>query len=97
MALKLEPHDSAEFFQTPEAQDELLADAIESGDAKYLAHALGVIARARGMSAVQKEAGVNRQALYKALSSDGNPSLETIMKVLKALNLRMTIAHAEPA
>ena len=64
--MKILPFDPADYLDTPEAQEELLADAVESGDAKYLALALGTIARARGMSKVSQEAGVTREALYRA-------------------------------
>lgn len=91
MAIELTRFDAAEHLTDPEDQAELIADAIESGDAGYVAHALGVIARARGMSEVAREVGVNRQALYRALSKDGNPTLETMLRVMKALHLRMKI------
>ena len=57
-----EPFDPARFLASPEAQEELLNDALASGDAGYVAQALGVIARARGMSEVAREAGVTREA-----------------------------------
>jgi probable addiction module antidote protein len=94
MPVELIDYDSAEHFRDPEDQAELLRDAIAQGDAGYLAHALGIIARARGMSAIADETGVKRQALYRTLSTDGNPTLETLLKVLKALDLQMTIAPA---
>ena len=72
MALKTTPFDAAEYFDDAESQAELLADAFETGDATYIAHALGVIARARGMTAVAKDAGVTREALYKALGGGWN-------------------------
>jgi probable addiction module antidote protein len=85
------PYDSAAGFTDPAAQAELLADAIAEGDAAYLAHALGIIARARGMVEVQRATGLNRQALYRGLSADGNPTLDTVLKVVKALGLKLTI------
>lgn len=91
MSIELSRFDAAEHLTDPEDQAELLADAISSGDAGYVAHALGVVARARGMSEVAREVGVNRQALYKALSKDGNPTLDTLFRVMKALHLRMKI------
>lgn len=95
MDIELVPYDSADHFKDPEAQEELLRDAIEVGDAAYLAHALGIVARARGMTNVQRETGMSRQALYRALSSKGNPTMETVFKVMKALGLKMTIGHAD--
>jgi probable addiction module antidote protein len=88
------PFDAAEHLTSPEAQAELLADAVESGNAGYLATALGTIARARGMTGVAKEAGVTREALYKALSADGDPRLSTFVGVVRALGLKLTISPA---
>ena len=58
-------------------------------DAAFISHALGVIARAKGMAQLAKDTGLGRESLYKALSSEGNPSFATILKVLKALGLRL--------
>jgi probable addiction module antidote protein len=88
------PFDAAEHLTSPEAQAELLADAVESGNTGYLATALGTIARARGMTSVAKEAGVTREALYKALSADGDPRLSTFVGVVRALGLKLTISLA---
>jgi probable addiction module antidote protein len=63
----------------------------EAGDdAAQIAAALGDIARARGMAQLAKDTGISREGLYKALSPDGNPSLATILKVVKALGLKLT-------
>ena len=63
----------------------------EAGDdAAYIAAALGDIARARGMAQLAKDTGISREGLYKALSPDGNPSLATVLKVVKALGLKLT-------
>ena len=86
------PFDAAEYIDTPEAQAELLADAFETGDAAYIANALGVVARARGMTAIAKDAGVTREALYKALSERGDPRLSTLLGVAKALGVKLTVA-----
>ena len=90
MALETFPFDSSEFLGTPEAQLDLLTDALETGDATYIAHALGVVARARGMTAIAKEAGVTREALYKALSERGDPKLSTLLGVMKALGVQLS-------
>lgn len=84
------PFDPAKYLANPEAQAELLSDAFESGDAKYIANALGVVARTRGMSQVARDAGVTREALYKALSDDGDPRLTTLLGVVKALGMKLT-------
>ncbi|UAK24168.1 addiction module antidote protein [Sphingomonas nostoxanthinifaciens] len=91
MTTELIDYDSAEHFKEPAAQTELLQDAIQQGDAGYLAHALGIIARARGMTQMERDTGMKRQALYRALATDGNPTLATVMKVLKALDLQIKI------
>lgn len=96
MALKTTPFDAAEYLDDAESQAELLADAFETGDATYIAHALGVVARARGMTAVAKEAGVTREALYKALSEKGDPRLSTLLGVTKALGLQLSAKPANP-
>lgn len=94
MPLETFPFDTAEYLRTPEAQAELLADALETGDAGYITHALGVIARARGMTGIAKEAGVTREALYKALSERGDPKLSTLLGVIKALGIKLTATPA---
>jgi probable addiction module antidote protein len=98
--VKTLPFDPADHIVTPEAQAELLADAVESGNAGYIATALGTIARARGMTQVAKDAGVTREALYRALSAEGDPRLSTLLGVAKALGLKLafqeTLAGAGP-
>ena len=95
MNLETTPFDAAEHLGGPEAQTELLDDAFASGDARYIANALGVVARARGMSAIAKEAGVTREALYKALSDRGDPKLSTLLGVAKALGYRLAVRPVE--
>jgi probable addiction module antidote protein len=92
MALKTFPFDPTEYLDTPESQASLLTDAVESGDAAYITHALGVVARARGMTEIAREAGVTREALYKALSETGDPRLSTLLGVLKSLGVKLTVA-----
>lgn len=77
-----------------EAQLELLAEAFERGDPVYLARTLGIVARSRGMTRIAKEAGVTREALYKALSENGDPKLSTLFGVMRALGVQLT---ARPA
>jgi probable addiction module antidote protein len=83
------PFDAAQYFNTPEGVIELLNDAFESGHAPYIANALGIAARSEGMSRIAERTGVNRQALYTALSENGNPTLETLLKVMAALGIRL--------
>jgi probable addiction module antidote protein len=90
MGQKTEVFDASRYLTTPEAQIELLSDALASGNAAYVAQALGVIARARGMTEVAREAGVTREALYKSLSEEGDPRLTTLLGVLRALGVTLT-------
>ena len=94
MPLKTKPFDAARYLNDSESQAELLADAFESGDAGYIAQALGVVARARGMTQVARKAGVTREALYKALANEGDPKLSTLLGVTKALGVRLTATSA---
>jgi probable addiction module antidote protein len=89
MTIETLPFDAAEFLVDADSQAELVADAFESGDAHYIAHALGIVARARGMTQVAKDAGVTREALYRALSQEGDPRLSTLLGVLKALGISL--------
>jgi probable addiction module antidote protein len=95
MTIETEPFDAARYLTSAEAQAELLNDALASGDAGYVAKALGVIARARGMTEVARAAGVTREALYKALSENGDPRLTTLLGVARALGVTLT-AHVAP-
>ena len=90
MAIELTRFDPAAHLAEEDAQAEFLNEALASGDAGYIAHALGVIARARGMSGLAAETGFKRQQLYRSLSEDGNPTLETLTRVMKALGFRLT-------
>jgi len=90
MALRTTEFDSAVVLDTPEAIEEYLADAFESEDPAVISHGLGVVARAKGMGRLAEETGLTRQALYKALSRDGNPEFSTIIKVAHALGFRLS-------
>ena len=94
MAIKTEPFDAARYLTSAESQTDLIADALETGDVAYIATALGTIARARGMTKVAKEAGVTREALYKALAAGGDPRLSTLLGVMKALGVKLAVAQA---
>ena len=93
---KTMPYDVAAQLRTPEEMaaylDAWLAEAPD--DAAGIARALGDIARAKGMTQVAKEAGLSRESLYRALSADGNPSFATVLKVARALGMKL---HAEAA
>ena len=91
MPLETAPFDAAKYLSDPEDRTALLTDAFESGDPAYIANALGVVARARGMSSVAREAGVTREALYKALSESGDPKLSTLLGVMRALGVQLSV------
>ncbi|RWR30432.1 putative addiction module antidote protein [Sinirhodobacter populi] len=97
MAMQLKPFDAAKYLSTEEDHADLLADAFASGDAAYIANALGVVARSKGMTQVAREAGVTREALYKALSPSGDPRLSTLLGVMKALGVSLSAARLPPA
>lgn len=92
MRLETSPYDSADYLNTPEDIAAYLEAAFEDGDAAVITHALGVVARAEGMTEVAKQAGLTRASLYKALSADGRPEFATVLKVVQALGLKMTVA-----
>jgi len=87
--------DPAEHLGDEEAQAAYIDAAMEDGDPAVITAALGDIARARGMSDVAKATGLSRESLYKALSQDGNPEFATVLKVLKALGLRLSTLPAQ--
>jgi probable addiction module antidote protein len=87
-------YDTATLLKTDEDIAAYLEAALEDGDPRVIAAALGNIARAKGMTQLAKETGLGRESLYKALSPDGNPELSTVLKVVRALGLKL---HATPA
>lgn len=84
--------DAAEHLEAEEDMVAYLEAALEEGDAALVAAALGDIARAKGMTQVAREAELGRESLYKALSADGNPTFDTVLKVVRALGLRLCAA-----
>jgi probable addiction module antidote protein len=91
-------YDVAEHLRTPEEMAAYLDAWLEEApdDVAGLARALGDIARAKGMSHVAKQSGLSRESLYRALSADGNPSFATVLKVTKALGLRLHAKASGP-
>lgn len=88
------PWDSAVYLETPEDVVAYLDAVFEDGDAELIAHALGVVARSKGMTEIARRAGVGRQSLYKALSPEGRPEFATVLNVIRALGLKLTITAA---
>ena len=91
MALELRLFDPANYLECEEDILYYLEAAMEGNDPKHIASALGDVARSKGMTAVAKKSGLGRQALYNALSENGNPTLETLIAVLNALGLELSV------
>jgi probable addiction module antidote protein len=89
--MKLVPFDPADHLGTVEDIVYYLEAAMEGNDARHIASALGDVARSKGMTEIAKRTGLGRQALYSALSENGNPTLETLLSVISALGLRLTV------
>jgi probable addiction module antidote protein len=96
MTEKFTKYDTAEHLKTDADMAAYLDACLEEAgdDPAFIAQALGVIARAKGMTQLARDTGLARENLYKALSIDGNPEFGTILKVIKALGLKL---HAESA
>ena len=87
--IKTTRFDVAEYLDTPERQAEYISAALETGDATFVRDAVGIVARARGMSDIARAAGLNRESLYKALGEKGNPEFGTMLGVLRAIGLEL--------
>jgi len=97
MPLVTRDYDAARYLDSDEALAAYIADATENGDPQELAHALGVVARAKGITDLSRQTGLPRQTLYKALSGEGNPELATIAKVADALGYKLSLVAKSPA
>lgn len=86
--------DIASLLRSEEAIEDFLNDAFEEGNAAYITHALGIAARAKGMTKVAKETGLTREALYRSFGEEGNPSLKSTIAVLKSLGFKLTVQPA---
>jgi probable addiction module antidote protein len=89
--LKTRPWDSASYLKTEDDVAAYLDAMFEDGDPATTVHALGVVARWKGMSRIAKKAGLGRESLYKSLSKDGNPSFVTVAKIVQALGFRFAL------
>jgi probable addiction module antidote protein len=89
-SLKLTPFDPAEGLTSDDAIAAFMAEAFTSEDAGYIAHALGVVARAKGMTQIAKDTGLSREQLYRSFSGTGNPTLKTTIAVMKTLGIELT-------
>lgn len=84
-------HDTAEHLETDEDIALYIEAVLEDGDPALVRDAIGVVARARGMTQIARETGLSRESLYKALAVDGNPGFDTVVRVLKALGLQVSV------
>jgi probable addiction module antidote protein len=91
---RTKPWDAADHLKSDSDIAGYLQAALEDGDPALVAAALGDIARAKGMATVARKAGLGRESLYKALSADGNPELATVLRVVRALGLRLQAVPA---
>jgi probable addiction module antidote protein len=87
--------DAADYLDSEERQVAYITSALETGDADFVRDALGVVAKARGMAEIAKNAGLNRESLYKALGKTGNPEFATVMRIVRALGLTLSARSAE--
>ena len=95
MTVKTRPFDPTRYLDSDEAIAGFLEEAFGTDDASFIVHAFGVVARARGMTQIAKDAGLYRESLYRALGENGNPEFSTVLKVAKALGLRLAVVAAE--
>lgn len=94
MSEKLTTFDPAEHLNSDQAVADFIAAAFGTSDPAYIAHALGVVARAKGMTEIANQTGLSREQLYRSLSAEGNPTLRTTLALMKALGIELS---AKPA
>jgi probable addiction module antidote protein len=88
------PWNTEDHLKTPEDIATYLEAVFEDGDPELISHALGAVARSKGMTEIADRTGLGRQSLYKALSPEGRPEFETVLKVMRALGLKLTVTAA---
>ena len=87
--------DGADYLESEERQVAYITAALETGDANFVRDVLGIVARARGMGGIAKNAGLNRESLYKALGETGNPEFSTVMRIVRAMGLTRSARSTE--
>ncbi|MCP5187562.1 MAG: putative addiction module antidote protein [Pseudomonadales bacterium] len=97
MPKTLTKFDPAATLRDSEAIAEYMAAAFETGDPSYVSHALGVVARAKGMSEIARASGLSREHLYRSFSENGNPTLKSILAVMETLGVQLSATAAEKA
>ncbi len=91
--MELKKFDVIDFLDSDEDLVTYLNIALEENDPQYFVKALGNVARAKGMTSVSEATGLGRQSLYRALSSEGNPRIDTLFKILDTLNVRLAVTQ----
>lgn len=91
MTIETSLFDPAEYLDSPEMIAAYLEAVLDEGEASEIAAALGDIAKAKGMSQIARDAGVSRDSLYKSLKQGGNPTLATVVNVLRSLGLSLSV------
>lgn len=86
---KLTRYDPAEDLTSDEAIAHFMAGAFETGDSGFIAYALGVVAKAKGMTQIANQTGLSREQLYRSFSENGNPTLRTTLAVTRALGIEL--------
>lgn len=87
--------DAADYLGTPEARADYMAVALEEGDAVEIRRALNTVARSLGMTSIAEAAGLGRESLYKALGENGNPEFATVLKLMRAMGLKLSALPIE--
>ena len=90
--MKTQAFDPADYLNDEQGIVAYLSDALETNDPAFIADALGVVARSRGMTRIAGDTGLSRESLYRALSPSGNPELATVLRVIQALGLQLSVA-----
>ena len=88
--IRLLPFDAARYLTDDKAVAEYMSAVLETGDPEMLLAALGDVARAKGMARVAKDSGLGRESLYKALAPGAKPRFDTVLKVTRALGVKLT-------
>ena len=91
--VELKKFDAVDFLDNDEVMIEYLNAALQENDPKYFARALGNVARAKGMASIAETTGLGRQSLYRSLSADGNPRIDTLFRVIDSLNFRLALTR----
>jgi len=95
LLVNTKPYDIADYLETPESVRGFFQVVWDEGDPRLIAKALGIIARSKGMAHLARKTGLTRENLYVTLSEKGNPKLETFLKVLRALDIRLAVVPSD--